>query len=61
MTCQPILGMKLTQNIRERAYETTTLDSTNNLCYSNDRGGDKGGAKETSRTFLQSLRDAEIQ
>lgn len=53
--------LELSKMIKERAHETTTLDNTADSCYSNGSGGDRDDAKETSGTFLQGLRNAEVQ
>ena len=53
--------LELSKMIKERAHETTTLDNTADSCYSNGSGGDGDDAKETSGTFLQGLRNAEVQ
>ena len=51
----------LIRMLKERAHETTILDTAADPCYSSSTGGDEDGTKETSRAFLQSLRDAEVQ
>ena len=51
----------LIRMIQERAHETTVLDTAADPCYSSSTGGDEDGMKETSRAFLQGLRDAEVQ
>ena len=53
--------LELTKKIQERAHESMVLDSEVDLCYSNGSGGGEDGTKETSGTFLQGMRDAEIQ
>ena len=51
----------LIRMLKERAHETTALDTAADPCYISSTGGDEDGTKETSRAFLQSLRDAEVQ
>lgn len=51
----------LIRMIQKRAHETTTLDTAADPCYISSTGGDENGTKETSRAFLQNLRDAEVQ
>jgi len=53
--------LELTRMIQERAHETADLDIADDPCYSNGRRDDEDGTKETSGTFLQGLRDAEVQ
>ena len=55
--------LELSKKIRECVHETLSLDSTADPCYSNSSGGGKDGEKEkeASGTFLQGLRDAEVQ
>jgi len=53
--------LELTKMIEERAHATVTLDSAPDSCYDNSNEGDEDGTKETSGTFLQGLRDAEVQ
>jgi len=53
--------LELTGMIQERTHETADLDIADDPCYSNGRRGDGDGTKETSGTFLQGLRDAEVQ
>ena len=51
----------LVRMIKERAHEVTTLDTTADPCYNCSTGGDVNGPRESSRAFLQDLRDAEVQ
>ncbi len=54
--------MELSKKIGECAHESTSLDSATDPCYSNTIEGDSDSKKEeTSRTFLQGLRDEKIQ
>ena len=53
--------LELAGNIRERIHEGTARDNTADPCYSNGSEGDEDGEEETSRAFLQGLRDAEAQ
>ena len=53
--------LELSRKIQEHTHETIALDNTEGLCYSNDSRGDENGEKETSRAFLQGLRDEKVQ
>lgn len=53
--------LELVKKIQECALETMVLDNEVDLCYSNGSGGDEDGAKDTSGTFLQGLRDEKVQ
>lgn len=53
--------LELSKMIKERVHNATTLDNTADLCYSNSGEGDGDGAKETSGTFLQGQRNAEVK
>ena len=55
--------LEQSKKIQEHVHETRSLDSTADPCYSNSSGGGKDGEKEkeASGTFLQGLRDAEVQ
>ena len=53
--------LELAKNIRERIHKNMALDNTSNPCYSSGSGGDEGDEEKTSGTFLQGLRDEEVQ
>jgi len=52
---------ELINQLKVRAHETITLDIAAEPCYINVSGGDEDGSEETPGTFLQGLRDAEVQ
>lgn len=53
--------LELVKKIQECALETMVLDNEVDLCYSNGSEGGEDGAKGTSGTFLQGLRDEKVQ